>query len=81
MLHSVPHGGTLINRILRGKDREMAEIKAKELKQIKLNKRDVIDILNTIAEKTFIEKLTNSEKIVLVQMLKKDEITLTFLKK
>lgn len=44
MLHSVPHGGTLINRILRGKDREMAEIKAKELKQIKLNKREIADL-------------------------------------
>lgn len=44
MLHSVPHGGKLINRILRGKDRELAELKAKELKKIKLNKRELSDL-------------------------------------
>ena len=44
MLHSIPHGGKLINRILRGKDREMAELKAKELKKIPLSQREISDI-------------------------------------
>ena len=44
MLHSIPHGGKLINRILRGKDREMAELKAKELKKIPMSQREVSDI-------------------------------------
>ncbi len=44
MSHSVPHGGKLINRILRGKDRELAELKAKDLKKIKLNKRELSDL-------------------------------------
>jgi len=44
MLHSIPHGGKLINRILRGKDREMAELKARELKKIPLSQREVSDI-------------------------------------
>jgi len=41
---SIPHGGKLINRILHGKDREMAELKAKELKKIKLNDRETSDL-------------------------------------
>src|SRR3970282_2238268 len=41
MLQSIPHGGKLINRILSGKDREMAELKAKELKKIPLTSREV----------------------------------------
>ena len=44
MLHSTPHGGKLINRILRGKDRELAELKAKELKNIQLTKREISDL-------------------------------------
>ena len=44
MLHSIPHGGKLITRILRGKDREMAELKARELKKIPLTQREVSDI-------------------------------------
>src|SRR3989337_2991289 len=44
MLQSIPHGGKLINRILRGKDREMAELKAKELKKIPLTSREVSDL-------------------------------------
>src|SRR3989337_3549939 len=44
MLHSIPHGGKLINRILREKDREMAELKARELKKIPLTQREVSDI-------------------------------------
>lgn len=44
MLYSTPHGGKLINRILRGKDREMAELKARELKKIQLTKREVSDL-------------------------------------
>ncbi len=44
MLHSIPHGGKLINRILRGKDRELSELKAKELKKLQLNKREISDL-------------------------------------
>lgn len=44
MLHSTPHGGKLVNRILRGKDREMAELKARELKKIQLTKREISDL-------------------------------------
>ncbi len=44
MLQSIPHGGKLINRILRGKDREMAELKAKELRKISLTSREVSDL-------------------------------------
>ena len=44
MLHSTPHGGKLVNRILRGKDRELAELKAKEFKKIQLNKREISDL-------------------------------------
>ncbi|MCC6544558.1 MAG: sulfate adenylyltransferase [Nitrospirae bacterium] len=44
MLQSIPHGGKLINRILRGKDREMAELKAKELRKIPLTSREVSDL-------------------------------------
>ncbi len=41
---STPHGGRLINRILRGKDREMAELKARELRKIRLNDREISDL-------------------------------------
>jgi len=44
MLQSIPHGGKLINRILRGKDREMAELKSKELRKIPLTSREVSDL-------------------------------------
>ena len=44
MLESIPHGGKLINRILRGKDREMAELKARELRKIPLTSREVSDL-------------------------------------
>lgn len=44
MLLSIPHGGKLINRILHGKDREMAEVKAKELKKIKMTDRETSDL-------------------------------------
>jgi len=44
MLHSTPHGGKLINSILRGKDREMAELKAKEIKKIQLSNRELSDL-------------------------------------
>ncbi len=44
MLQSIPHGGKLINRILRGKDREIAEMKAKELRKIPLTSREVSDL-------------------------------------
>jgi sulfate adenylyltransferase len=41
---STPHGGKLIQRILRGKDREIAEQKAKNLRKIQLNAREISDL-------------------------------------
>ena len=42
---------------------------------IKLGKDDIVEILNNMAEKNFAKKLTDSEKKVLIKMLKKNEIT------
>ena len=39
-----PHGGTLINRVLEGKEREEAAKRAGELTKIKLNDREVSDL-------------------------------------
>jgi sulfate adenylyltransferase len=39
-----PHGGTLVNRILEGKEREEAAVKAKDLKSVTLNDREVSDL-------------------------------------
>jgi sulfate adenylyltransferase len=44
MSTSIPHGGKLVHRILRGKDRELAEEKAKGLKPIQLNPREISDL-------------------------------------
>ena len=44
MSTSIPHGGKLIHRILRGKDREIAEEKAKTLRHIHLNSREISDL-------------------------------------
>ncbi len=39
-----PHGGTLINRILEGREREDAAKRAKDLKKITLNDREISDL-------------------------------------
>ncbi|MBI3989629.1 MAG: sulfate adenylyltransferase, partial [candidate division NC10 bacterium] len=39
-----PHGGTLINRVLRGEEKEAAESGARELKKIVLNARALSDL-------------------------------------
>ncbi len=41
---SIPHGGRLINRVLHGSEMESLEIRAKGLKKIHLNKREMSDL-------------------------------------
>lgn len=38
------HGGTLINRVVEGKERQELDTKSKELKQVKLNAREISDL-------------------------------------
>lgn len=41
---SIPHGGRLANRVLRGSERESLELRSKGLKKIHLNKREISDL-------------------------------------
>ena len=44
MSPSIPHGGQLVNRILRGHEREMAQERAQHLPRIQLDEREVSDL-------------------------------------